>query len=52
MVQFHPNGELGGGDTTLVYVGNWEQVGERFKAAVSASRIAPGPPGVEWMKSI
>src|SRR5258708_32017879 len=46
IVEFGPNGELSGGDTTFSYIGNWEQDGERFKAAISAKRMAPGPPGV------
>ena len=46
IVEFGPNGELSGGDTTFSYIGNWEQDGERFKAAISAKRTAPGPPGV------
>lgn len=45
-VEFRLNGELRGGDTTYSYVGNWEQVSERFKAAICAKRITPGPPGV------
>jgi hypothetical protein len=52
VVQFAPNGELSGGDTTFSYVGNWEQVGERFRAAIYARRIAPGPPGVFGMDEI
>jgi hypothetical protein len=52
VVHFRPNGELSGGDPSFAYVGNWEQVGERFKAALSASRIAPGPPGVFGMDEI
>jgi hypothetical protein len=46
VVEFGPHGRLTGGDTTFSYSGNWSQVGERFKAALSARRIAPGPPGV------
>jgi hypothetical protein len=46
VVDFGPDGELGGGDTTFSYVGNWEQDGDRFKATLSAKRIEPGPPGV------
>ena len=52
MVEFGPNGELSGGDTTFSYIGNWEQDGERFKAAISAKRTAPGPPGVFGMDEI
>ena len=52
MVEFGPNGKLTGGDTTFAYVGNWEQVGERFKSTLSAKRIAPGPPGVFGMDEI
>jgi hypothetical protein len=51
-VEFGPNGKLSGGDTTFAYVGNWEQVGERFKSSLSARRIAPGPPGVFGMDEI
>jgi hypothetical protein len=46
VVEFGPDGKLGGGDTTFSYVGNWTQEGERFKAAIFAKRIASGPPGV------
>jgi hypothetical protein len=52
MVEFGPNGELSGGDTTFSYIGNWEQDGERFKAAISAKRMMPGPPGVFGMDEI
>jgi hypothetical protein len=52
VVEFGPNGKLGGGDTTFSYIGNWTQEGERFKAAISARRIAPGPPGVFGMDEI
>ena len=52
IVEFGPNGELSGGDTTFSYIGNWEQDGERFKAALSASRVGPGPPGVFGMDEI
>jgi hypothetical protein len=52
MVEFGPNGELSGGDTTFSYIGSWEQDGERFKAAISAKRTAPGPPGVFGMDEI
>lgn len=48
MVEFGPNGELNGGDTTFSYIGNWEQDGERFKAAISAKRTAPGPTRRVW----
>ena len=40
------------GDTSFAYVGNWEQDGKRFKATLSATRIAPGPPGVFGMDEI
>ena len=52
MVEFGPKGELSGGDTTFSYIGNWEQDGERFKAAISAKRTAPGPPGVFGLDEI
>ena len=52
IVEFGPNGELSGGDTTFSYIGNWEQDGERFKATISAKRMAPGPPGVFGMDEI
>jgi hypothetical protein len=52
IVEFGPNGELSGGDTTFSYIGNWEQDGERFKAAISAKRMTPGPPGVFGMDEI
>jgi hypothetical protein len=37
VVKFGPNGKLSGGDTTFAYVGNWEQVGNRFKRAGSGN---------------
>jgi hypothetical protein len=52
VVDFGPDGELSGGDTTFSYVGNWEQDGERFKATLSAKRIEPGPPGVFGLDEI
>ncbi len=52
VVELGRNGEVGGGDTTFSYTGNWEQTDERFKAAVSAKRIAPGPPGVFGMDEV
>jgi hypothetical protein len=52
VVEFGPNGELSGGDTTFTYIGNWTQDGERFKATISARRMAPGPPGVFGMDEV
>jgi hypothetical protein len=52
IVEFGSHGELSGGDTTFSYIGNWEQDGERFKAAISAKRMAPGPPGVFGMDEV
>jgi hypothetical protein len=52
VVEFSPNGKLSGGDTTFAYAGHWKQDGERFKATLSAKRIAPGPPGVFGMDAI
>jgi hypothetical protein len=52
VVEFSPDGKLSGGDTTFSYIGNWTQEGERFKAAIFARRIAPGPPGVFGMDEI
>lgn len=52
VVEFAPDGGLSGGDTTFSYSGNWSQEGERFKAALSARRIAPGPSGVFGMDEI
>ena len=52
VVEFGPDGGLSGGDTTFSYIGNWEQDGERFKAAILAKRMAPGPPGVFGMDEI
>ena len=49
VVEFSSNGTLSGGDTTFSYIGNWVQDGERFKATISARRMAPGPPGVFGM---
>ena len=51
-VVFSPDGKLSGGDTTFSYLGNWTQEGERFKAAILARRMAPGPPGVFGMDEI
>ena len=52
MVEFGPNGELSGGDATFSYIGNWQQDGERFKAAILAKRMTPGPPGVFGMDEL
>jgi len=52
VVEFGPDGKLSGGDTTFSYFGDWEQVGKRFKAALSAKRTSPGPPGVFGMDEI
>jgi hypothetical protein len=52
VVEFGPDGKLSGGDTTFSYTGNWEQVGERFKAGLTAKRTSPGPPGVFGMDEI
>jgi hypothetical protein len=52
VVEFAPDGGLSGGDTTFSYSGNWSQERERFKAAISARRFAPGPPGVFGMDEI
>jgi hypothetical protein len=52
VVEFFSNGSLSGGDTTFSYIGNWKQDGDRFKAAISARRISPGPPGVFGMDEI
>jgi hypothetical protein len=52
VVDFGPNGELSGGDTSFSYSGHWKQDGERFKATLLAKRIAPGPPGVFGMDEI
>jgi hypothetical protein len=52
VVKFGPDDELSGGDTTFCYTGNWTQDDERFKATVSATRIAPGPRGVFGMDQI
>ena len=52
VVEFGPNGELSGGDSTFSYVGTWEQDSERFKAAISAKRTVPGPPGVFGLDEI
>ena len=46
VVEFGPEGKLSGGDSRFAYDGNWTQEGERFEAALSAKRVAPGPPGV------
>jgi hypothetical protein len=52
VVEFGPDGKLAGGDSRFAYDGNWTQEGERFEAALSAKRVAPGPPGVFGMDKI
>ena len=52
VVDFGPNGDLAGGDTTFSYTGRWEQDRQRFKAAISAKRVEPGPPGVFGLDEI
>lgn len=52
IVELGPGGRLSGGDTTFSYNGNWTNEGERFKAVMSARRVAPGPPGVFGMDEI
>ena len=52
IVELAPDGRLSGGDTTFSYDGSWTQEGARFKAAMSAKRVAPGPPGVFGMDEI
>lgn len=51
-VEFGPDGKLSGGDSTFSYDGNWTQEGGRFRAALSAKRTAPGPPGVFGMDEV
>ena len=46
VVEFGPDGQLTGGDSTFAYEGHWTQLGEHFKATLSARRVEPGPPGV------
>jgi hypothetical protein len=46
IVEFSLDGTLGGGDSTFSYEGNWTQIGDHFKAALTAKRISSGPPGV------
>jgi hypothetical protein len=52
LVEFSADGKLHGGDHTFAYEGSWTQNGERFKAALSAKRVAPGPPGVLGMDEV
>lgn len=52
VVEFRPDGKLGGGDATFSYTGNWTQEGKRFKAVLNARRFAEGPPGVFGMDEI
>lgn len=52
VVEFGPDGKLGGGDSTFAYAGVWTQKGEHFKASLSARRVAPGPPGVFGLDEI
>ena len=51
-MEFLPDGNLSGGDTTFAYKGTWTQEGDRFRAALSAKRVEPGPPGVFGMDEI
>jgi len=41
-----------GGDSTFSYDGQWSQDGGKFRAAISARRVVPGPPGVFGMDEI
>lgn len=52
VVEFGPDGTLGGGDSTFAYTGVWTQEGEHFKATVTARRVEPGPPGVFGLDEI
>src|SRR5262249_21072084 len=52
VVEFGPDGKLGGRDTTFAYDGKWAQEGGRFRATISAKRVVPGPPGVFVMDEI
>jgi hypothetical protein len=46
IVEFGRDGKLTGCDPTFSYVGTWTQSGDRFKVAMAAKRVLPGPPGV------
>jgi hypothetical protein len=48
VVEFGPEGKLSGGDTTFSYTGDWEQVGNRFKAVMSATRNLARYAGRVW----
>ncbi|MGX4773889.1 hypothetical protein ACWAUC_29280 [Bradyrhizobium guangdongense] len=52
VVEFGPDGNLGGGDDTFAYAGHWTQKGEHFKATLSAKRVVAGPPGVFGLDEI
>ena len=52
VVEFGPDGKLGGGDSTFAYVGRWTQKDEHFKATLSARRVEAGPPGVFGLDEI
>ena len=52
VVEFGPDGKLGGGDDTFVYAGHWTQQGEHFKATLTAKRVVAGPPGVFGLDEI
>jgi len=52
IVEFGPDGKLSGGDSTFSYDGQWSQDGGKFRAAISARRVVPGPPGVFGMDEI
>ena len=51
-MEFSADGKLRGGDHTFAYDGSWRQDGERFRAALSAKRVLPGPPGVLGMDEV
>ena len=43
LVEFDPNGQLSGGDTTFAYAGRWRQDGERFEARRIATELPLDP---------
>lgn len=52
VVELGADGKVNGGDHTFAYTGNWTQEGNRIRAAYSAKRVVPGPPGVFGMDEI
>jgi hypothetical protein len=52
IVEFGTDGKLHGGDQAFAFDGTWTQDGGRFRAALFAKRVVPGPPGVFGMDEL